>query len=90
MVIEWALGLALMVSEWITGMFPEVEIPQWFIDLDGAVNTVFATLSGLSAWVDFVLLFGVLSTTAIVWVACLIIKALRAAAAHVPLVGGSG
>lgn len=90
MVIEWLLGLAVVINDFVTGLFPDIEFPDWFVNIDDRFNAVFASIDGLGAWVDFGLAITCVMAALGTWVSCLGIKALRAAAAHVPFVGGSG
>lgn len=90
MIIEWLVAVGEGFIGWLTGLMPEWDPPAWFIAFDEQVNGVFATLDGLGAWIDWVLLLVVVGLALATWLTCLSIKALRAVASYVPFFGGSG
>ncbi|GAA1698903.1 hypothetical protein GCM10009808_15510 [Microbacterium sediminicola] len=91
MITEWLVQLGLGVVSWFVGLFPsDWEVPTEIANLDQMISSFIADFSGLGVWAPWALLITCAVISAGVWSVGLIVKAIRAAIAHIPLVGGAG
>lgn len=90
MIAEWFLNLAVTVNNYLAGLFPDWDVPDFFTDFDATVNSLLASLSGVAVWADWAFILTVVSAVVIVWAFAFLVKLARAVLAHVPFVGGSG
>jgi hypothetical protein len=90
MITEFIFGLVTDLVTTIIGWLPVVEIPAFLGDIDDSVNAVLGYVKGFGGWVSFPYLSSCVIAALGVWLACLVVKALRAAASYVPMFGGAG
>lgn len=91
MIVEWLTSVGASIGEWVAGLFPVLDIPTELENLDSSVNSFFETYgAGMGAFANWPLVFGLLALPLVVWVGGLLIRALRAALAHIPFIGGKG
>lgn len=90
MILEWLLGLGAGVSEWVASIMPPIELPEQLVNIDEAINSIFAYGNGLGAWVDWSLCAVVLLVPLAVWAVGLTVRAVRVLISHVPFFGGNG
>jgi hypothetical protein len=89
-IVEWFIGWALGIVQWLVDLLPDWELPAELSDPGGMVETIMANAAGLGVWLDW----GALITLALiplgVWVIGIVWKSIRTAFSHFPFIGGSG
>jgi hypothetical protein len=91
MIIEWLMQLVGGVVDWLTSLFPPVLIPADIENLDSTLTGLINDNSaGLAPFIDFGFIGSVIGIPLAIWGAAVLIKAIRAAAAHIPFFGGRG
>lgn len=91
MIVEWFFSVAAALMEWLAGLFPDYELPAWFAEMGVTIAAVTAGLSGLGAWVNWVVLNSAIASVLLAWAIFGSIKLSRVAAGHLPGgVGGNG
>lgn len=90
MITEFFLNLAAGIVSWIASLFPAWTPPAEFTQLSGMVSTVMGWFVGLGVWVPWSVISTCAAVQLAVWAIALGVKTVRAAAAHIPLFGGSG
>ena len=90
MITEWLLTICLSIVEFIVGLLPEWEVPDFMQEFASGIADLFDMINGFGAWAPFAylgILFGVILTT---WSVTAIIKLVLRAASHIPGAGGAG
>lgn len=91
MIIEWLASIASGFLDFVTGLFPPVEIPDWILNADDYVTSLIDDYGeGMGAWVDWTFAGVLAGITLTFSIGALTFRAVRAAVAHVPFVGGKG
>lgn len=90
MISEWFLNLAAGFVGWLAGLFGVWEPPQVLLDMADTVSLVVSMFADFGVWVDWVVLGACVLASVATWGIVLVIKVIRAIAAHVPAFGGSG
>lgn len=91
MIVEWFFSVATGLVQWLVGLFPDYTLPEWFAQLGDTITSVTAGLSGMGAWVNWVLLNSCIAAVILCWSVFGGIKLIRVAAGHIPGgVGGNG
>ena len=90
MISEWFMQLATGFMSWVASLFPAWTPPAEFTQLSGMVSTVMGWFVGLGVWVPWSLIGACVGIQLAAWAIALGVKAIRAAASHVPFVGGHG
>lgn len=89
MILEWLVGLAAGLFEWIANLLPDWEVPAGLTDPGGAIEQIVALSQGIGVFVDWGLL-GLLAVIPLgVWLFGLIFRALKTLISHLPFVGGN-
>ena len=91
MISEFFINLAMGFVTWLTSLAAtDWVVPPEIASFDDTVSGFISSFVGLSVWAPWALMIGCVTVAVTTWLVCLLIKALRAVAAHVPLVGGAG
>lgn len=90
MIIEFLIGVAANVVDWLAGTINGWAPDAWFTDLGERINDVTSSLDGLGVWVDWLVIGGCVVAVLGAWTLFGNVKLTRVAASHVPLVGGGG
>lgn len=90
MVVEAILGFVAWFIGLIGSAFPDWEPPVELTQISGMVADLMGRFGGLSAWVEWPVLTGCIAVSLATWAAVAGLKLIRAIAAHVPALGGSG
>lgn len=90
MLVEWIMKLGADIAAWFAGIFPVWVVPDQLMNVDDALNGLFAGLSGFGPWVDWAFVATVAAIPLGVWAVGLLVKISRAALAHIPWIGGKG
>ncbi len=90
MVTEALIHAALAVTGWFASLFPTWTPPDEMLHLDTTVNGFLAQFAGIGPWIPWALVITCAGIALGTWAVCLGVKAVRAIASHIPLVGGSG
>lgn len=89
-IIEWFLTSVMSAVEWALSGFPGWDAPSWFVDFDSTVNSMYGTLSGLGAYINFTAARDVITVVFAAWAIFFSIRLARVGLGHVPGVGGNG
>lgn len=90
MIVEWFLGLVMTVAEWAAGLMPQIDLPPWLINVDETINGLLAPLTGMDAWIPWIILASGLTLALGTALVCFVIKVALRVASHIPLFGGAG
>lgn len=91
MISEFFINLAFGIVTWMTSLAgTDWEVPAEIASFDDTLSAFIGSFSGLGVWAPWVLMLTCVGIAVGTWIVCLVIKALRAVAAHVPMVGGAG
>lgn len=90
MIVEWLIAVGSGFAKWIATLFPVLDIPPSFETVDDQIESLIESADGLSPWVDWGFVSLVLAIPLVVWVAGLVLRAVRALIAHIPFFGGKG
>lgn len=90
MISEWFLGLMAGFVGMLGDAFGPWEPPKQLTDGADGVNGVLQSFTGMGVWVEWPVLSACVAVQVGVWLTVLVIKLVRAIAAHVPAVGGAG
>lgn len=90
MISEWFLGLALGAVGWLAGLFGEWEPPAELTDMATQAQVLVGQFASLGVWVPWGVIAACVGASVTTWAIVLGIKTVRAAAAHIPAIGGSG
>lgn len=90
MISEWFLGLMAGFVGMLGDAFGEWDPPSQLTDGAAGVNGLLQSFNGMGVWVDWTVLGGCVAVQISVWLGVLLIKLVRAIAAHVPQFGGGG
>lgn len=92
MIIEWVLGLSAGFNEWLFSLFPTVdEVPAYVSDpFAGWETSIGPYIDGIGYWINLPALLVIVAASVVLWGIFAVIRLARAAAGHVPLVGGNG
>jgi hypothetical protein len=61
MIVEWFFSIGVSVLGWLSSLLPTWDVPDWFANLDGNVNTVVQFGDGMGAWIDTTTIGAVIS-----------------------------
>lgn len=90
MIVEWLISVGAAISEWFAGLFPTDAPPAFVTEFGSLMTTLLDNLDGVAVWADWIFVLGVVSAVLGVWVTGVLIKFIRAVAAHIPFFGGAG
>lgn len=90
MITEFFLRLLADFNMFVTGLFPDWELPDWMVDFAPAVSGLIGFIADTGAWIDWTVLIAVTTSVAATFTVVLLIRLIRAIAAHIPFFGGSG
>lgn len=84
------MQLGMTIATWFISLFPDWDAPAEVVNFDSTINGFIGGFSGLGVWAPWPLVIFCAVASVGAWVIGLTIKAVRAIAAHIPLVGGAG
>lgn len=90
MIIEWLIQVAGNVVVWLADVFPEWEIPEWFLDPQGPMRIALEGYMGLGVWIDWGVLGTCLLASGGAFLAGGGLKIFRSLLSHLPFIGGNG
>lgn len=90
MIAEWIASFGMDIAIFIAGLFPEWDIPGWVIDSRGQLVSMIEAQAGLGVWIDWGVLGLCITATVTTYSIAIVIKLVRAAAGHIPQIGGKG
>ena len=90
MIVEWFMSVASGFVDFIVGLFPGLEVPEWFLSFDETINLAADRIEPLGAWFDFTVANVVLGALVATWIVCLVVKLILRGISHVPAAGGAG
>ncbi|BDZ38074.1 hypothetical protein [Microbacterium suwonense] len=90
MISEFFVNLAAGFVGWLAGLFGEWTPPDALTDMASSANDLVVEFASLGVWVDWGVLSGCVAAALASWAVVLVVKVVRALAAHVPVIGGAG
>lgn len=90
MIIEWLMQAGVGIGDLFAGMFAPVELPAWVTETATGIFAFMDSASALGVWFPWQMLSTVVGGLLTFYLAMFAIQLIRAAAKHVPLVGGGG
>jgi len=90
MISKWFLVLAVGIVEWLAGVFGVWDPPRILIDMSDGVADLLPQFASLGVWVDWAVIGACVAASVATWGIVLLIKLIRAVAAHIPAFGGAG
>jgi len=87
---EFFVQLGAGFAAWVVGLFPDWDVPAEITGFDDTLNGFVANFGGVGVWAPWVLVITCAGISVAAWVIGLAVKSLRAAASHIPMVGGAG
>ena len=90
MIVEWLVSVGASVATWITGLFPQLEIPDAILNLDQSINDIFDMGHGLAPWINLPVIIVIAAVPLTVWAWGLGVMIFRVLASHIPFIGGKG
>lgn len=90
MITEWLISVGAAISDWFVSLLPTDPPPAFIQNFNSMMNSLMSNLSGVSVWVDWAFVLGVVGVVLAVWVTGFGVKFVRAVAAHIPFFGGAG
>lgn len=90
MISEFFLNLAVGFVGWLAGLFGEWDPPAELTGMATAAQSLVTQFASLGVWVPWGVIAACVGAAVASWAIVLGIKTIRAAAAHIPGVGGSG
>lgn len=89
MIIEWLMGVAAGLWDFIGGLLPDWELPAALTDPNGLLGGIFALGQGLSPFINWQFVGTVGAIPLVVWVIGLLWRGARMVISHFPLFGGN-
>jgi len=89
-ITEWFLTLMADFVGMLADAFGPWTPPSELVNATSGANSALANMQGVGVWVNWPVLMGCIATSVAVWGGVLVIKLVRAIAAHVPQFGGGG
>lgn len=77
MIIEWLMGLAANLFDWMFSGLPPYTPPDWITGLAGAVGQVFSVAGSMGVWFPAPLVLTILLALLTVWLISFGIKVIR-------------
>lgn len=90
MITSAITGAGMGFAAWIVGLFPGFTPAAWMTTLPQQINDILQNFTGLGVWVDWTAVGIAFTATVTAYVVGFGIKLIRAVAAHIPFIGGSG
>lgn len=91
MITDFLIAAGFNICQWLIGLVNGAfgtDTMTW--KSNGGFTWLVTQAAGISSWVPFPVITACIASVTGVWLTCLIIKTVRAAVAHIPLVGGAG
>jgi len=88
-IIEWLMGVATGLWEFIGSLLPDWELPPELADPNGFLGQVFALGQGLEPFINWSLVGMLGAIPLAVWVIGILWRATRMLLSHIPLFGGN-
>lgn len=90
MIVEWFLGLAAGVVEWMASLINGWSPPGWLVGIDDSISAVTDIASGLGVWVNWGIVGLCTAAVAASWALFGNVKLARVGVSHIPQFGGGG
>lgn len=90
MISEFFIDLGVTIAMWFNSLFPPLDLPEWFVNIDQRINGIFEHGNGLGAWINFGVVVPILLAPLAFWILGLSIRGSRVIISHLPFIGGRG
>ena len=89
MIVKWFLAALLGVVNWVAGLFPVIQPPEWLSSSDSKVNDMLDQVGSFGAWLPLQTILAVSASIFACLAIGLAIKVARIVASYATLGGGS-